>query len=260
MFRIKDCRKADRGRRGAGPVAGTGRAGYVRLARFLGAAAMVGALIFSPKSVPPGIAAQALEPPAYRFRLIDQQNRWVRLADFRGRYVHVDFAAIWCMPCRVQAAYLRGLEDALKPKGFVSMTIMVSRDPRDAARWAGRYNLHTVMLDPTGRVRDRFGAFSFPTNIVIGPDGKLVARWAGAPSSAAAFRRQLERLVPQMFAETVPPAAGGLPRNGHSGRNASAPFGLHYDSGKPSRFRALGQRYLLDRPTFATSLAFGRTL
>ena len=135
------------------------------------------------------------------FRLRNQDDRLVSLSDFRGHYVHLDFSAIWCGPCRFQARYLRRLEQELEPYGFVSMTVMVTRSPADAKRWAREYRLRNVLADLEGEARGRFEAFSYPTNVIVRPDGSVAGRWTGASRDAASFQRQLRRVVPEMFRE-----------------------------------------------------------
>ena len=145
------------------------------------------------------------------FRLRNQDDRLVSLSDFRGHYVHLDFSATWCRPCHFQAKYLRSLERELEPYGFVSMTVMITRNPADVKRWARRYQLRNVLGDLEGEARGRFAAVQYPTNVIVRPDGSIAGRWAGAPRDASSFQRQLRRMVPEMFRERFPDNNNGSP-------------------------------------------------
>ncbi|MGB6679948.1 MAG: TlpA disulfide reductase family protein, partial [Candidatus Bathyarchaeia archaeon] len=50
---------------------------------------------------------------AYDFTLVDTEGREFSLSDFRGKYVLIDFFAIWCKPCELSLPHLKGLKHQL---------------------------------------------------------------------------------------------------------------------------------------------------
>ncbi len=147
----------------------------------------------------PGETSRRKPGAARDFKLMDQYGREVQLSAFRGQYVHLDFSAVWCGPCHKQARYMAKLEKELEGYGFVSISIIVSRNPAAAKRWAKRYRLKHVLTDSTRDTKRRFGVRGYPTNIILRPDLRVAASHAGAHGSSRTFRRWLKRSVPEMF-------------------------------------------------------------
>ncbi|MSP62393.1 MAG: TlpA family protein disulfide reductase [Myxococcales bacterium] len=61
--------------------------------------------------------------PATDFTLRDLEGRDVRLSDYTGKVVLIDFWATWCVPCEAEIPHLQQLYDEHKEKGFVILGI-----------------------------------------------------------------------------------------------------------------------------------------
>jgi peroxiredoxin len=87
------------------------------------------------------------------FELKDLKGRLVRLSQFKGKVVLVNFWATWCAPCKQELPHLNRLYKELKDEGFEVLAIStdspqtISQVGRLARRWAV-----TTLLDPEGRV------------------------------------------------------------------------------------------------------------
>ena len=133
------------------------------------------------------------------FTLYDQYGMEVKLHDFKGKYIHLDFSAIWCGPCRRQASYMGRLERKLEPLGFVSISVIISDKPEAVKHWARKYKLETVLIDRNRFAKRSYRASRYPTNYILRPDMSIAGRWLGAHRNPEAFERQLRRMVPEMF-------------------------------------------------------------
>ena len=112
---------------------------------------------------------------APEFNLPDLTGRPVRLADFRGKTVVIDFWATWCPPCIFQVPELNQFWDANKAAGDVTV-IGVAVDAEGAsvvAPWVKEQGVrYPILLGSEGLAKD-FGALGFPTLVVVRPDGKI---------------------------------------------------------------------------------------
>jgi cytochrome c biogenesis protein CcmG, thiol:disulfide interchange protein DsbE len=96
------------------------------------------------------------------------------LADYRGRWVLVNFWASWCVPCRQEAPELEEFQQAHGGPQFTVLGID-SRDLTDDGRkFVREYGLSYPQLrDGNGDTAHDYGTTGVPENFLIGPDGKV---------------------------------------------------------------------------------------
>jgi cytochrome c biogenesis protein CcmG/thiol:disulfide interchange protein DsbE len=144
----------------------------------------------------PGSTAMAPD-----FALPDLEGRTVRLSDFRGKAVLIDFWATWCPPCLFQAPELNAFWKKHRDDGDV-VVLGVSVDAEGASTvgpWVAEQGLeYTIVLGDEGLAR-RFGAQGFPTLALVSPDGHLESLHVGLVEVA-----ELERLVAPLRAAAAP--------------------------------------------------------
>lgn len=111
-------------------------------------------------------------PDIELFSLTD--GRRVRLSDFRGQPVWLNFWGSWCPPCRsefpeLQAAYA----DTLAPNGVVFLAISLDEPAEAAALYAARNGgTFTILSDPDRRdTGSAYPIANFPTHILVDRDG-----------------------------------------------------------------------------------------
>jgi thiol-disulfide isomerase/thioredoxin len=126
------------------------------------------------------VAAIAEEPKAINFQFTDIEGRDIRLSDFRGKWVLVNFWAPWCPLCWVEVPTLNELN---KRKDFVVIGIGLDYGPdvnivKDTASRHG-LDFHAVVAGGARRNPDspfrQVGPVDFyPTSYVYDPNGEIV--------------------------------------------------------------------------------------
>ncbi len=112
--------------------------------------------------------------------LPDLEGRTVRLSDFRGEVVVLNFWATWCPPCVEEMPSLQKLQQALGKKGLKVLAASVDENLQDVARFREDYDLGLPILhDRGGKIAHRFSTFKYPETYVVDRDGKLVAKIIG---------------------------------------------------------------------------------
>ena len=97
------------------------------------------------------------------------------IADYRGRWVLVNFWASWCEPCRAEASALESFQRQHAADGFTVLGINLDDSTDDARAFVSRYGLTYPQLrdgDGSDR-RDAYGMTGFPESFLVNPDGKL---------------------------------------------------------------------------------------
>ncbi|WP_145856667.1 TlpA disulfide reductase family protein [Pedobacter suwonensis] len=117
---------------------------------------------------------------APEFTLNDINGKAISLASYRGSYVLVDFWASWCVPCRAENPNVIEAYKKFKEKGF--KVLGVSLDTKKGA-WLKAIKEDklpwTQVCDfkaSESEVAKRYKISSIPANVLINPEGKIVAK------------------------------------------------------------------------------------
>lgn len=129
---------------------------------------------------------------AYRFNVKDKDDKELSLEKMKGKYVLLDFWATWCVPCRASMPDMISLNQKYKDKNFI--LIGISDDDTNVKNWllaiekdgtAGwpqtlrglDRQLYLQGVDNPRDLSQQYGVKSYPTKILIGPDGTIVGRY-----------------------------------------------------------------------------------
>ncbi len=110
----------------------------------------------------------------------DTSGNLVRLKDFRGKYLLVDFWASWCIPCRQDNPNLVRAYDRFKSHNFEILGVSLDDKRKlwvDAIRKDRLTWTHVSDLKEwKNEVSVKYAIQSVPSNVLIGPDGRIIAR------------------------------------------------------------------------------------
>ncbi len=114
------------------------------------------------------------------FVLNDLQGKEVRLSDYRGKLVFLNFWATWCPPCREEMPSMESLYSRFKDRPFQMLTVSIDDDPEQVERFRKAFGYTFPMLfDQDKRVASLYQTTGVPETFLIGPDGTIIYKVIG---------------------------------------------------------------------------------
>lgn len=111
----------------------------------------------------------------------DPDGNTIRLQDFRGKVVFLNFWATWCVPCRLEMPAMERLYREFKAKGFVVLTVNVQEGPRAVQAFIGELKLtFPVLVDRKGEAAIAYAVRGLPASYLIDRNQVIVGRAIGA--------------------------------------------------------------------------------
>jgi thiol-disulfide isomerase/thioredoxin len=119
------------------------------------------------------------EAPPFEVKTVDGAP--LRLADFRGKYVLLDFWATWCGPCVGETPFLKATYKAFGANDrFVMISLSLDDDPSAPKKFAGQNDIKWIQgflgKWSDAKVTTLYGVEGIPSIFLLGPDGKIIAR------------------------------------------------------------------------------------
>lgn len=125
-------------------------------------------------------------PWAPDFALTDRSGRTVRLSQFRGRVVLVDFWATWCPPCREEIPWFAEFQRAYDSQGLTVVGVAMDEDGwKSVGPFVERMKADYPMVIGSDEAARRFRVESLPTTLVIDRSGRVAATHVGLVSRRA---------------------------------------------------------------------------
>lgn len=98
----------------------------------------------------------------------------IKLSDFRGKVLLIDFWATWCPPCLKSMPFFNSLHNQLQPQGLEIVAINVDEDTQLARQFLKKYPVDYKMgFDPEGNCPSIYNVKAMPSSYLIDKAGKI---------------------------------------------------------------------------------------
>ncbi|HEX5363177.1 MAG TPA: TlpA disulfide reductase family protein [Gallionella sp.] len=126
------------------------------------------------------LLAVSMSVCAADFELKDISGKSHRLADYRGKWVLVNFWATWCPPCLNEMPELVSLHSAHKDHDLVVIGVALDSTRASVVEFAAKENISYPLVLGNHRMAAQIGEVEvLPTSFLYAPNGKLVASQSG---------------------------------------------------------------------------------
>jgi peroxiredoxin len=128
-----------------------------------------------------GSQTPLLADAAPAWELKDIKGNTVKLSDFKGKVVIVDFWATWCPPCRAEIPHFVKLQDKYAKQGLVIVGISVDEGGAEVVSSFAKANkINYPIALGNQDVAEQYGATDgIPTTFVIDRKGNVIAKHLG---------------------------------------------------------------------------------
>ena len=131
-----------------------------------------------------GPGGKLLNQPAPDFSLTALDGKTLKLSDYRGKAVLLNFWATWCEPCKIEMPWFVDLQKKYGPQGLQVLGVaMDDSAPKDIAEFAQKMGVNYPIVIGKEEVGTQYGGVQYlPSSFYIGRDGKIVDRVFGLVS------------------------------------------------------------------------------
>lgn len=135
-------------------------------------------------------------PSAPDFTLKQSNGAPLRLSDYTGKVVLLDFFATWCSPCREEIPHFVQWQSKYGDQGLQVIGVSMDDDPGPVETFSRELGINYPVVIGTQELASHFGGIlGLPANIVIGRDGKIVSKHLGM-EDLSLLERELSSQLP----------------------------------------------------------------
>ena len=147
--------------------------------------------------VPPGKLQGKAAPD---FSLPTPTGQTMKLSDFQGKAVLLNFWATWCEPCKVEMPWFVDLQKKYGPQGLQVLGVaMDDASPKDIESFARKMGVNYPILVGKEEVGAQYGGIDYlPSTFYISRDGKIMDHVFGLVS-----RSEIEASIEKALSQQV---------------------------------------------------------
>lgn len=143
--------------------------------------ALLAAQSLSIANVPAAEDASMVGKPAPAFELADSKGAPVKLANFKGRVVLLNFWATWCHGCQLEIPWFIDFQKKYKTQGLSVIGVSLDDDGwKSVNPWIAEKKVNYTIVIGTDKLAKKYGlGDGMPMTVLIDRHGKIAASYTG---------------------------------------------------------------------------------
>jgi peroxiredoxin len=170
----------------------------LKFCAFVGLIAGVALLSGGPSEAAPSLTTVAKRAAAPTFTLKDSTGKELRLTDYRGKVVLLNFWATWCGPCKADIPWFAEFQKKYESTGLVVLGVSMDEDGWKVVRpYVDKMHMTYRVLLGDESVAAKYGGIeSLPLTLMIDREGRIAARHVGLTTKSNFEQDIVELLQP----------------------------------------------------------------
>lgn len=129
------------------------------------------------------------------FALTNQNGGTLRLSDYRGRVVLLDFWATWCHGCKTEIPWYMEFESKYKERGLAVIGVSMDADGWKSVKpFMEEKKMNYDVVIGSDELGQKFGLSNMPLTLLIDRTGKIADSHAGVVDKAA-WEQEIQELL-----------------------------------------------------------------
>jgi peroxiredoxin len=137
------------------------------------------------------------KPAPLDFAMKDIDGKTVKLSDYKGKVILLDFWATWCAPCKVEIPWFIEFQNKYGKAGFQTIGVSVDDPIEKLKPYVAEMKMNYVILQGLNHddVLEAYGpVLGIPITVVISREGKICSKHTGMASKEA-LEKQIKGLL-----------------------------------------------------------------
>lgn len=140
--------------------------------------------------------ASSTQPrPAPDFTLPQFAGPPLKLSDYRGKVVLLDFWATWCEPCRVETPHFVEMQDKYGSQGLQIIGVSMDDSPDPVPAFYKQFKMNYPVVMGNAKIGEEYGGvLGLPIAFLIDREGLIRKKHMGA-TAASVFDKEVSDLL-----------------------------------------------------------------
>jgi len=160
------------------------------------AAFLLGRVAMRTHAGPPSVKPAKDRKVAPDFNLKDANGQAVKLSDYKGKVVLLNFWATWCGPCKVEIPWFADFEQRYRDKGFAVLGVAMDDEGWEVVKpYSEKAKINYRLVIGNDQLAELYGGVeSLPTSFIVDKEGRVAKAHVGLVSKSD-YENEIKELL-----------------------------------------------------------------